>query len=171
MDKFERFIGYLADHPEACEVGARLKREGVDLRKVFAATVTYIQGRTIAAERKKRGKATRAIINEGVRDHGVSSAVGRWLLDRAELAHAVNGLGLVHNLDSLAWLHLYLESVTRRRVAMGELAYLVQAANHALRRRQPTYVDPNSLAHELRRYKKKNPRFLEILKADIARNL
>jgi hypothetical protein len=174
MVRFQRFVDYLSDHPEACEVAARLRREGTDLHRVFAALMVYVEGRSIAKERKKRGKTLRGIVNRGVRDHGVSPEVGRWLLDRAELAHATDGLGLVHNLDSLAWSHIYLELVTGRRVTMGELAYLVQGANHALGRQpkgQPSYVDPNAIGHELRRYRQKNPRFIQMLRADISRNL
>jgi hypothetical protein len=173
MVRYERFLEYLAGHPEASEVGARLKREGADLHRVFSALVVYIEGRSVADERKKRGKTTRTIINAGVRQHGVSPAVGRWLLDRAELAHATNGLGHVQNLDSIVWTHLYLEHVTGRPISMGELAYLVQAALHALGRRpkgEAVYTDPNSLAHAIRRYRTRNKAFLEILIADISRN-
>jgi hypothetical protein len=169
MLRFELFLEYLSGHPEACEVGARLTRDGADLHRVFSALIVYIEGWSIAGDRKKRGKAHRAIVNAGVRKHGVSPEVGRWLLDRAELAHATNGLGQVRNLDSLAWLQLYLGHVTGRRVTMGELAYLVEAANHALGRKA-TYVDPNTIAHELRRHRQKNPRFIQILKSDVSRN-
>lgn len=174
MDKFNKFIGVLAAHPEACEVAARLKRDGADLVRTFTALVVYIEGRSIAGERKQRGKRTAAIINKGVREHGVSPAVGRWLMNRAQLAHATNGLGIVHNLDSLMWAHLYLEMATGRRVSHGELAYLVQAASEALGRRpkgSPAYIDPNAIAHSLRRYRSKNARFIEILRQDIQRNL
>ena len=178
MLRFERFLEYLSGHPEACEVGARLKREGADLHQVFSALIIYIEGRSIAAERKKRGKTHRAIVNAGLRKHGVSPEVGRWLFDRAELAHATNGLGQVQNLDSLAWVQFYLEHVTARRVSSGELGYLIQAANFAMGRRpkiqsrdfDPLVVDPNSIAHALRRYRQKNKAFMEILKADISRN-
>jgi hypothetical protein len=170
MEQFRSFLEYLASRQDACEVAARFQREGVNLRRVFGALVVYVEGRSVADKRKKNAKQFRGIVNMGVRQHGVSPDVGRWLLDRAELAYATNGLGLLHNIDSLAWLSLYLEKVTDRRVTMSEMAYLVEGANHALGRK-PSYVDPDTISHELRRHRKKNPRFIQILKEDIARNL
>jgi hypothetical protein len=170
MIRFQRFLEYLSGHKEACRIGAQLHREGADLHRAFGALIVYVEGRSIADKRKKSSKQLRGIVNLGVRQHGVSPEVGRWILDRAELAYATNGLGLLHNIDSLAWLQLYLERVASRRVTMSEIAYLVEAANYALDRK-PTYVDPNTIGHELRRHRQKNPRFIQILKADISRNL
>lgn len=172
MDRFERFRNYLLGHPEACQVAARLVRDGVSFPQVFKALVVYAEGWSIAEGRKKRGQADRAIVNRGVRENGVSPELGRWLIARAELAHATNGLGRVHNTDSLIWLHTYLEVVTGRRITMSELAYLIEAGNHALGRR-PVDVDPKSVEAELRRHRsqKENALFLKLIREDISKNL
>jgi len=177
MNEFPRFIECLlkdsaepGEPPRACQVAAQLQREGVDLRRVFVELTVYARGPSMTADRKKRGKATRAIINRGARNHGVQPEIARWLLDRSELAHQTDGLSKVHNVDSLAGLHIYLELRTRRRVTMSELAFLIEAANRALRIR-PYDVDPNTIAHELRRHRQKNSRFLKILRHHIETNL
>ena len=93
------------------------------LRRVFAELMVYAENRSIAPERKRRGKKHREIVNRSVREHGLAPEVARWMLDRSELAHSTNGLSRVHNVDSLAGLVIYLEAVTARRVTMSELAY------------------------------------------------
>ncbi len=170
MERFERFICYLSEYEDACRVAARLQREGVNLPRVLAELAIYVEGRSISAERRKRGKQFRAIVNRGARKNGLAPAVASWLLDRSELAHATHGLGQVHNIDSLASLHIYLELQTGRRVTMSELAFLVEAANWALGRK-PTTVDPNTIGRELRRHKQKNPRFISMLRENIASRL
>jgi hypothetical protein len=172
MDGFERFIENLRDNPRASEVAARLKRQGVDLRRVFAALTVYAENRSIAPERKRRGKQHREIVNRGVRNGGMAPEVARWLLDRGELAHSTVGFSRAHNVDSLAWLVLYLEAVTAKHVSASELAYLVEAANRALELK-PFDVDPETIGRELRRYRqnKNNHPFLEILRKDVLRNL
>src|SRR6267378_3058298 len=139
--KFGRFIASLLAHDERSKVAAQLQREGVDLLRVFVELRIYVEGRSIAPERRKREKQDLNIINEGVREHGVAPGIGVWLRDRNQLARSVNGLGRVHNVDSLGALHIYLELRTRRKVTMSELAYLLDAANRALRL-QPDYADP-----------------------------
>jgi hypothetical protein len=172
MTKEERFVEHLRDNEEPCKVAARLHREGVDLRRVFAELMVYVEGRPIVLERRKRGKEHLKIVNKGVRDHGVSPAVGKWLRARAELAHSTNGLSRVHNVDSLGALHIYLELKTRRKVSMSDLAYLADAANSALGRKVDGGVtEPKNLQHELARWRKNNPRFVEILTADIKSKL
>jgi hypothetical protein len=168
--EFERFIDYLRGNEEPCKVAARLHREGVDLRRVFVELRVYVEGRTIAGERRKRGKEDLKIISKGVRDHGVSPAVGEWLRARAELAHSTNGFSRVHNVDSLGSLHIYLELRSGRKVTMSELAYLLDAANCALGRK-PLVSDPKNLQHELARWRKNFPGFVRILIADIKSKL
>ena len=166
MDSFVRFIEELQGDPRACGIGAQLKRDGVNLRHLFADLTIYSQGRSMAADRVKRGKQHRAIINRAVRENGLRPEYGRWLLDRGELAHATNGLTRVHNVDALAGAVIYTEAVTRRKLPMSSLAFLVECANRALNLK-PFDVDPETIGRELRRHKEKNGRFLEILKADI----
>lgn len=176
-EKFERFIRYLQADDARCAVAARFRRQGVDLARVFAGLVVYIEGRSVAEERRKRGKEDLKIINRGVRDHGVLPMVGRWLRDRAELAHSTNGFSRVQNIDSLQWVHLYLEAKTRRKVTTSELAHLVDAACYALGRRtgKADWVGTGSveLGRALRRHRQRpeNAKFLELLRADIARTL
>ena len=55
--------------PRACQVAAQLQREGADLWRVFTELVAYTKGPSMAAERKKRGKQIRNIINRGVRNN------------------------------------------------------------------------------------------------------
>jgi hypothetical protein len=170
VDRFEQFIENLRDDPRACLVAARLKRQGVSLRRVFAELMVYGQNRTIAPERKRRGKRHREIVNRAARKGGLAPEVSQWLLDRSELAHSTDGLGRVHNTDSLASLHCYLELKTGRRVTMSSLAYLIESANRALRLK-PFDVDPETIGRELRRHRQKNPRFIQILEQDIRRKL
>jgi len=170
--RFKRFIGCLLAHEERSKVAAQLQREGVDLLRVFLALRTYVEGRSITSERRKREKQDLNIINEGVRKHGVAPEIGRWLRDRNQLARSVNGLGRVHNVDSLGALHIYMELRTRRKVSMGELSYLLDAANRALGL-QPDYADPKNLQHELARWRKNehNSQFIKDLTADIKSKL
>lgn len=177
MDPFVRFIECLLEDsagpgelPRACQIAAQLQREGVDLRRVFTELTVYAKGPSMAPDRKKRGVQTRNIINRGVRKNGLAPEVARWLLDRSELAHATDGLTRFHNVDSLAGLHIYLELVTGRRVTISELTFLIESANRALRLR-PYDVDPNTIAHELRRHRQKHPRFLKILRDHITQTL
>jgi hypothetical protein len=170
MDVFERFIENLRDNPRACEVAARLKRQGVDLGRVFVELKVYAENRSMASERTRRGKQHRQIVNRGVRENGLSKDVARWLLDRGELAHSTAGLSRVHNVDSLVGLHIYLERKTGRRVSYSELAYLIEAANRALGLK-PYDVAVETIAHELRRYRQKNSRFIKILTDDIISRL
>ncbi len=168
--EFWRFIGSLRAHEERSKVAAQLQREGVDLLRVFVELRVYTEGRPIAGERRKRGKQDLNIINEGVRKHGVAPEIGGWLRDRAELAHSIDGLSRVHNVDSLAAAHIYMQERTGRQVTMGELAYLVDATNRALKR-QPDFSDPKNLQHELARWRKNNPRFVTILTKHIKSKL
>jgi len=73
-------------------------------------------------------------------------------------------------MDALGAVHLYLELRAGRRVTMSELAYLVDATNWALVRK-PSVSDPKNLQHELARWRNGNPRFLQILRADIKSKL
>jgi len=170
VDRFLSFIEHLQSDPRACRVAVQFKRRGVNLRQVFAGLAVYAQSRTVAPERKRRGKADRQIINRGARENGLAPEVARWLLDRSELAHSTNGLTRVHNVDSLASVVLYVEAVTGQRMTMSSLAYLAEAANRALGRK-PFDVDPETIGRELRRHKEKNPIFLQILKTDILSKL
>jgi hypothetical protein len=170
MDRFGRFIENLRDNPRACQVAARFKREGVELRRVFAELMVYAENRSMAPERKRRGKQHRKEINRSVRENGLSPDVARWLLDRGELAFSTAGLSRVHNVDSLVSLHIYLELKSGRHVTFSELAYLIEAANRALGLR-PYDVAVETIAHELRRYRQKNSRFIKILTDDISNRL
>jgi hypothetical protein len=163
--KFQRFIEYLLACEEPCGVAARLQREGVDLLRLFIELRVYVEGRSVSSERRRRGNETAKIINRGVRD-GVSPAVGRWLLDRAALAHATNGFNRVRNIDSLAAVHIYMELRAGRRVTSTELAHLLDATYYGLGRK--TVADSVEIGRELRRHRKKNAAFLKILKDDIA---
>jgi hypothetical protein len=170
--KFGKFIEYLLGNEEPCKIAAQLQREGVNLLRVFVELRVYVEGRSIAKERQKRGKDQLKIINRGVRENGLAPAVGRWLRDRSELAHSINGLSRAHNVDSLGAVHIYLEERTGRKVTVSDLAYLVDAANWSLGRKVGGgVVDPKILQHELARWRKNNPRFVEILKADIESKL
>lgn len=160
--RFWRFIAYLAENEQPCKVAARLQREGVDLRRVFAELQVYTEARSIVSERRKRGKKDLNIINEGVRKHGLAPEIGAWLRDRNELAHSIDGLGRVHNVDSLGSAHIYLQERTGRTISMSDLAYLVDATNWALGKK-PGVSDPKNLQHELARWRKNNPRFVMIL--------
>jgi hypothetical protein len=170
MNGFYRFIENLRDDPRACQVAAQFKRQGADLRRVFAALTVYSENRSMAGERKRRGMQHRAIVNRGVRDGGLSPDVARWMLDRGELAYSTAGLPRTHNVDSLVSLHIYLEVTIGRHVTLGELADLIEAANKALRIK-PFVVDPETIGHELRRYRKKNSAFIKILTDDIISGL
>jgi type II secretory pathway component PulM len=164
--KFRRFIEYMLGNEEACRVAAELQRQGADLLRVFVELRVYVEGHSVAGERRKRGNEVAKIVNRGVREHGVAPEVGRWLRDRAELAHATNGLSKVHNVDSLLAAHIYLESVADRKVTISEMAHLVDAVRYALGRR-PAVSDPDVIRHELARHRKKNARFVKILTHDI----
>jgi len=169
--KFKRFIEHLLAFKEPCKVAAQLQREGVDLLRVFVELRVYTEGRTIAGERRKRKKQDLNIINEGVRKHGVAPGTGAWLRDRNELARSVDGLGRVHNVDSLAGAHIYLELRTGRRVTMKELGYLVDATYWGLGKK--TTADEIELGRELRRHRQRpeNVNFLKILKDHIRNTL
>ncbi len=169
--KFERFIEYLLAYEEPCKAAAQLQREGVDLLRVFVELRVYIEGKSVASERRKRGKKDLNIINEGVRKHGVAPEVGRWLRDRSELAHSTNGFSRVRNIDSLAGAHLYLELRTGRRVTTTELGHLVDAAYWALGRK--TVADAMELGRELRRHRQRpeNINFLKVLRNHISSTL
>src|SRR5262249_26011519 len=166
-----RYITYLLSDADASVVGARLHRDGVKLLHVFAWLRVYIEGRSIVSERRRHGKQHRKIVNKGVRDYGLSPDVGRWLLDRGDVAHSPAGFSRVHNLDSLLYTHIYLEVCTRRRVSMTELAELVNATNYALGRGKSIPVDPVELGRELRRHRQRHAKFIKSLKADIASKL
>jgi hypothetical protein len=171
-EKNQRFVDSLLENAEACRVAVRLVHEGVSLPRTFGWLEVYVLGHSIAGERRKRGKEAQKIINRGVRSYGVSPEVGRWLRDRAELAHSMNGLGRVHNTDALAAAHMYLELRTKRKVSMSEMAFLVDAANSALGRKVDGGVtEPKNLQHELARWRKNNPRFVGILMTDIKSKL
>jgi hypothetical protein len=172
MDRFPVFVEQLQGDPRACRVAVEFKRQGVDLRRVFAELTVYAENRSIAPERKRRGKQYREIVNRGKRESGLAPEVARWLLDRGELAHSTKGFSRVHNVDSLAGLVMYLEAVTARRVTMSELAYLIEGANRALGLK-PFDVDPEVIGRELRRHRqnKNNHPFLEILQNHVLRSL
>jgi hypothetical protein len=170
VDRFLSFIEQLQSDPRACRVAVQFKRQGVNLRQVFAGLTVYAENRSVAPERKRRGKADRQIINRGVRENGLAPEVARWFLDRSELAHSTDGLSRAHNTDSLASVVIYVEAITGRRMTMSALAYLVEASNRALGRK-PFDVDPETIGRELRRHKEKNHLFLQILKNDIIRKL
>jgi hypothetical protein len=170
MTKEERFIDYLIVNEEPCKVAAQLHREGVDLLRVFVELRVYVEGRSIATDRRKRARQDLNIINRGVRDNGVAPWVGQWLRDRNELARSVDGLGRVHSVDSLGSCHIYLEERTKRKVSMSELAYLCDATNWALGRK-PAVADPKNMQHELARWRKKNPAFIRVLTTDIKSKL
>jgi hypothetical protein len=168
--EFARYIGSLLAHEKRAKVAAQLQREGVDLKRVFVALRVYAEGRSIATERRSRGKQTSNIINEGVRKHGLAPEVGGWLRNRAKLAYAIDGLSRTHCVDSLGFAVIYMQERTKRRITMSELAYLLDATNWALGR-QPEFSDPKNLQHELARWRKNNPRFVKILTADIKSKL
>lgn len=163
---FTRFMEYLLAHEDYCETAAQLQREGVDLLRVFVNLQVYIEGRSVAEDRRKRGRNQLHIINRGVRRNGLAPEIGRWLRNRSELAHSVNGFSRVRNIDSLASAHIYLELRTRRRVTMTELAHLIDATYWGLNRKG--VVDAVEIARELRRHRQKHARFLKLLRDDIA---
>lgn len=170
--RFTRFIEYLLADDQDSETAARLQRESVDLGRVFAWLCLYVnvEGHSIVPERKKRGKNDAAIVNKGVREFGLTPEVGRWLQNRVELAHSVNGFSRVHNADALAAAHFYLELRTGRQVTIRELSILVEATNYALDQK-PVIVDSQTIGRELNRHRQKNTEFLKLLKEDIERNL
>lgn len=170
-NKEQRFVEYLLANEEPCQVAAQLQREGAHLPRVFRELTVYIEGRSIADERWKHGKEHGKIINMAVRKYGVAPEVGRWLQDRSELAHSTDGfIRRVRNMDSLAADHYYLEAKTGRKVTMRELAHLLDAAYWALGRTK-IVADPVQLGQDLRRYAKKNVKFLKILKDNVLANL
>jgi len=170
--KFARFVEYLLADGEDSETAVRLQREGVDLLRMFGWLRVYVnaEGRSIAPERKKRGKSDRAIVNKGVREYGLTPEVGRWLQNRMELAHSVNGVSRVHNVDALAAAHIYLKLCTHRQVTIRELGVLVEATNYALDQK-PVIVDSQTIGRALQRHRQNHPEFLKLLKEDIARTI
>lgn len=167
--KFVRFLDYLMANREPAHVAAQLQVEGADLLRVFVELRVYIEGRSIASERQKRGREHMKIINRGVWEHGVSKEVAAWLRDRSKLAHSTNGFNRVRNVDSLAGIQIYLELRAGRKVTATELAHMLDAAYYALGRK--TVADSVEIGRELRRHRQKNGPFLEILKADILSKL
>jgi hypothetical protein len=163
-DIFRRFLTCCHEHPETKKLVARLAR--CDPRIIFVCLRSYLENRPdLNRLTKEREKAHRSIIRQGLREHGVAAAVGTWLHARADQAFDTKRKGVAHCTESLVWLQSYLEAKSGKRPSAGDLALLIEAAQEALGRRHFD-VSPESLRRELSQFKRRNPLYMECLKAE-----
>jgi hypothetical protein len=167
-DPYIRFRRCCYEDPRTRELLPWLEDEGCDPRLIFVCLRAYIEKRDrpqLDRDRKKREKAHRSIIRRGVREYGVPPAVGVWLHGRADEAFDTKRMGLARQTESLAWLESYIEAKCGKPISAEDLASLIGAALEALAGR-PFVADPETVRRELSRFKRRNPLWMKLLKAE-----
>jgi hypothetical protein len=173
------FWKYLDDNPETGEIVRRWRKAGLDITKISGALHRYVVGYTskLNAERKARGKRTRAILRSALRaltdleklyrDYEQIDAANRIANERTLIentlskvpnAFSTKRLGVSRSWTDLAQIEGFIFEATQQRPTPRELVALIQAGRKAAGQKADAWeTNPEIIRKGLKAFKTNNP--------------